>query len=111
MTQLLSARDGAITDEMRQAAELEAVGAEAIRQGLADGTIVLPANRNRERARPAAVGKGLVTKVNANLGTSADYADPARELEKLAAGFFSFVGHFLDLCDEARPGALFQLVE
>ena len=110
MTQLLSARDGAITDEMRQAAELEAVGAEAIRQGLADGTIVLPANRNRERARPAAVGKGLVTKVNANLGTSADYADPARELEKLAAAEEAGADFVMDLSTGGDLTAIRQTI-
>ncbi len=85
MTQLLLARDGAITDEMVRAAELDGAEPEQVRRGLADGSIVLPANRHRERQRPAAIGKGLHTKVNANIGTSADYPDLDKELAKLAA--------------------------
>ena len=85
MTQLLFARDSAVTDEMVRAAEIDGVAPELVRQGLADGTVVLPANRHRERARPCAIGRGLHTKVNANIGTSADYPDPDKELAKLDA--------------------------
>jgi len=85
MTQLDAAREGAITEEMRRAAEGEPVGPEVLRRGIADGTIVVPANRHRARTRPAAIGAGLRTKVNANIGTSGDYADLPTELDKLAA--------------------------
>jgi len=85
MTQLMFARDGAVTDEVVRAAELEGVAPEQVRRGLADGTVVVPANRHRERRRPCAIGAGLSTKVNANIGTSGDYADAGHELEKLAA--------------------------
>ncbi|HUT33200.1 MAG TPA: phosphomethylpyrimidine synthase ThiC [Planctomycetota bacterium] len=85
MTQLQLAREGKTTDEMQRAAAAERMEPERLRQLIADGTAVLPANVHRERRRPAAVGQGLRTKVNANIGTSADYPDLAKELEKLAA--------------------------
>ena len=83
MTQLMSAIEGTITDEMRRAAELDGVEPEALRALIAAGKAVLPANRNRTRTRPAAIGEGLHTKVNANIGTSGDYPEPHKELEKL----------------------------
>jgi phosphomethylpyrimidine synthase len=83
MTQLILARDGMVTDEMVRAAE--GIDPERLRQSIAAGRAVLPANRDRERQRPCAIGEGLRTKVNANIGTSGDYPDLARELEKLAA--------------------------
>ena len=83
MTQYTQAREGTITEEMRRAAELDGVEPERIRQLIADGRAVLPANRNRTRRRPVAIGEGLHTKVNANIGTSGDYADAGQELEKL----------------------------
>ena len=85
MTQLEQAREGTITEEMRRAAEAEGVEADRLRRLIAEGKAVLPANLHRTRPRPAAVGQGLRTKVNANIGTSADYPDPAKELDKLAA--------------------------
>ena len=83
MTQLMLAREGTVTDEMRRAAELDGLEPELLRRLIADGRAVLPANRNRERGRPVAIGEGLHTKVNANIGTSADYPEPEKELEKL----------------------------
>ena len=51
--------------------------------GVAQGTIVLPANALRKKARPVGIGQGLSIKVNANIGTSSDQIDLEQELEKL----------------------------
>jgi phosphomethylpyrimidine synthase len=83
MTQLEKARKGEITEEMNQAASAEGVTAEYMRQGIADGTIVICRNINHKCIQPLAVGRGLRTKVNANIGTSRDNNDLALELEKL----------------------------
>ena len=98
MTQLELARQGTISPQMQQAAQAESVEVDVILQGLANGTIVLPANINHIAPRqggrgltsylphpisPLAVGKGLRTKVNANIGTSQDFGDKDTELEKL----------------------------
>lgn len=77
MTQLEIAREGRISPAMEAAAANEGVPAEQVRQGIADGTVVLPANRNHRSLRPTAIGAGLRIKVNANIGTSA--VDPSGE--------------------------------
>jgi phosphomethylpyrimidine synthase len=82
MTQLEAARKGIITDEMAEAARTEGVAPEYIRDGLAAGTIVVCHNRKHANGRPLAVGKGLRTKVNANIGSSSDDTDLEKELEK-----------------------------
>ena len=82
MTQRESAQQGIVTDEMREAARADGVPPEIIRDGIAAGTIVLCHNRMRQNGRPLAVGSGLRTKINANIGTSADDLDIGKELEK-----------------------------
>jgi len=82
VTELDHARQGIITSAMKEAALAEGVDPEFIRQGVERGTIVICRNRKRKNGRPLAVGSGLRTKVNANIGTSADDLDISRELEK-----------------------------
>lgn len=83
MTQKEAADKGIITPQMARAAEREGVAPEVIGQGLAQGTIVLPANPLHRGLDPCAIGKGLKTKVNANLGTSTDFGTVETEIEKL----------------------------
>ncbi len=83
MTQLEKARKGVITDEMKICAGDEGVEPEYIRQGVADGTIVICRNVKHAAIRPLAIGRGMRTKINANIGTSKDHADLNVELEKL----------------------------
>ncbi|MDD5414651.1 MAG: phosphomethylpyrimidine synthase ThiC, partial [Smithellaceae bacterium] len=83
MTHLEKAREGIITEEMKICAAEEGVEAELIRQGMVDGTIVICRNVNHTAIKPLAIGKGLRTKVNANIGASKDNNDLAVELEKL----------------------------
>jgi phosphomethylpyrimidine synthase len=82
MTQLEYARQGTITDKMKEAAANEGVAPEFIRAGIAAGNIVICHNIKHENGRPLAVGKGLRTKVNANIGSSSDDVDINKELEK-----------------------------
>ncbi len=82
MTQLEYARKGIITDKMTQAAKAEGVTPEFIRDGIAGGSIIICHNVKHVGGVPLAVGTGLRTKVNANIGTSADDLDIAKELEK-----------------------------
>ena len=82
MTQLEEARKGTITEAMAQVAEYEDVSAEIIRQRVAEGTVVIPKNINHVFIARG-VGKGLKTKVNANIGTSPSHFDIKEELGKL----------------------------
>jgi phosphomethylpyrimidine synthase len=83
MTQLELARKGTVSPQMKHVAEKEAVEADFIIQGLVDGEIVIPANVNHTNLIPCGIGKGLRTKVNANIGTSSDFCDLNTELRKL----------------------------
>ncbi|OAT80742.1 B12 lower ligand biosynthesis ThiC-like protein BzaB [Desulfotomaculum copahuensis] len=97
MTQLLSARVGLITPEMKQAAAAEGVDPEFIRAGIAEGTIVIPKNRLRRGIRICAVGRGLRTKVNALIGTSSDRDDPVMEAGKIETAVAAGADAIMDL--------------
>ena len=84
-TQLSLARGGKITPAMEEVSRQEHTTAEEIRKRIAGGTLVIVHNRVRERSRPCGIGEKLRTKVNANIGTSMDYADIDNELRKLKA--------------------------
>ncbi|MBE9536004.1 MAG: phosphomethylpyrimidine synthase ThiC, partial [Proteobacteria bacterium] len=83
MTQLIEARKGNITPEMKEVALQEGLEPEFIRQGVADGNIVVCRNNKHTNIAPLGIGKGLKTKVNANIGTSRDIKELECELEKL----------------------------
>lgn len=84
MTQLQLARHNKITLLMKEAVKKETASSEFIRKGISRGTIVLPANKNHKGIRiPCAIGAGLTTKVNANIGTSEACHDVSLELNKL----------------------------
>jgi phosphomethylpyrimidine synthase len=81
-TQLQSARDGRITDEMAYVAEQEELTPEEVRELVASGRMVIPKNINHDFA-PRAIGARTKTKVNANIGISSDHGSLDEELEKL----------------------------
>ena len=97
MTQLEWARQGLVTKEMEQAAEREGISAEVLRARIASGEVVLPANKRHSHLTPMAVGKGLSTKVNANIGTSEAYPHAAPELAKLGAAIAAGAHAIMDL--------------
>ena len=97
MTQLEKARQGVITGEMTLSAVQEGVSPEYIRQGIVDGTIVICRNVNHTAIRPLAIGLGLRTKVNANIGTSKDHNDLNLELEKLSVAIAAGADAVMDL--------------
>ena len=82
-TQMQLAREGKITDEMKQVAADERIDVEVIRERVAKGTIAIPANINHQGLRARGVGEGLRIKVNANIGTSSTYPDIDPEILKL----------------------------
>ena len=93
------------------ASEGEGVDPKLIEDGLSSGEIVLPKNTKRRRIKPVAIGKGLRTKVNANLGTSQDRADVQLELRKVEAAVEAGADTVMDLStggdiDEVRKAIL-----
>ncbi len=80
MTELEAARAGQITPAMQKVAEEEGLSPEFIRDGVAQGKIVLI--KARQSGRVVGVGAGLTTKVNASVGTSSELCDPELETRK-----------------------------
>lgn len=97
MTQIMAARSGKITPEMRKIAEKEKTNVQLIRERVAAGTVVIPANKNHRQVDPCGIGLGLRTKVNANLGTSSASPGIAGELEKLQAALEAGADTVMDL--------------
>jgi len=85
VTQMHFARQGQVTDAMRRVAEREQLPAELIRDEVAAGRLVIPANVHHlaKRLDPMAIGAVAKVKINANIGNSAVTSDGAAELEKL----------------------------
>jgi phosphomethylpyrimidine synthase len=84
MTQLEAAKKNILTDLIKRVARLEGVSAKVILKGLKKGSIVIPANKLRYIKKPCAIGNGLRTKINANIGTSPSRNKISEELKKLA---------------------------
>ena len=84
-TQILEAQAGRITQEMEFVAQQERLDRERVRQEVARGRMVIPANRvHLEKGlQPIGIGVAARCKVNANIGNSAVTSDLEGELEKL----------------------------
>jgi phosphomethylpyrimidine synthase len=101
-TQLESAKAGIVTDEMKKAVENEPITAEQLRDLIAKGLAVLPKNVNHSFPDLKAIGKGLKTKVNANLGTSGECCSFDLEREKLEAAIRARTDSIMDLSTGAE---------
>src|SRR5882757_8564797 len=82
-TQLQRARAGEVTAEMAFIAEREGVPAELVRDEVARGRAVIPANHNHPECEPMVIGKAFAVKVNANIGNSAVTSSVAEEVDKM----------------------------
>jgi phosphomethylpyrimidine synthase len=82
MTRIEIARKGIITDEIKEVSISESVAPESLACDISNGLAVVPRNMNRS-IKPVGIGKGLKTKVNANIGTSKDKISFGEEIEKL----------------------------
>ncbi|MFF4752317.1 phosphomethylpyrimidine synthase ThiC [Streptomyces sp. NPDC002514] len=83
VTQLAYARRGEITPEMEFVAIRENVSPEVVREEIAAGRAVLPANVNHPEIEPMIIGKRFLVKVNANIGNSAVTSSIEEEVEKM----------------------------
>lgn len=110
MTQLESARKGIITEEMKSAARKEGVEAEYIRKSIEEGTVVINKNKLHRTIDGLAVGKGLKTKVNANIGSSQDHVDVSEELQKLKVAIDAGADAVMDLSTGGDVNAIRRAV-
>ncbi|KJU84855.1 phosphomethylpyrimidine synthase [Candidatus Magnetobacterium bavaricum] len=83
ITRIDEARKGIITEEVRQVAIAERVSPEMISADISNGYTVVSRNPIRN-IKPLGIGKGLTTKINANIGTSKDHVSVEEELTKLS---------------------------
>lgn len=82
-TQLHYARQGLITEEMRFVAIRENVEPEFVREEIAQGRAIIPANIRHPEIEPMIIGRNFLVKVNANIGNSAVSSSIEDEVEKL----------------------------
>ncbi|MBI2852621.1 MAG: phosphomethylpyrimidine synthase ThiC [Chloroflexi bacterium] len=97
MSLLEEATKGVTIEQLQAAAVAEGVSVAVIREGVADGTIVVPCNPAHKGLRPMAIGKGLRTKVSASIGLDSKDGTVACELEKLGAALSAGTDAVMDL--------------
>ncbi len=83
VTQLHHARRGRITEEMEFVALREGFAPEFVRDEVARGRAIIPANINHPELEPMAIGRNFLVKINANIGNSAVSSSIEEEVEKL----------------------------
>ncbi|GAB2695329.1 phosphomethylpyrimidine synthase ThiC [Paenibacillus thermoaerophilus] len=83
VTQMHYARRGIITPEMEYAAIRENVSPEFVRDEIARGRAILPANINHPESEPMVIGRNFLVKINANIGNSAVVSSIEAEVEKM----------------------------
>jgi phosphomethylpyrimidine synthase len=83
VTQLYHARRGTVTEEMEFVAFREGFAPEFVRDEVARGRAIIPANINHPELEPMAIGRNFLVKINANIGNSAVSSSIEEEVEKL----------------------------
>src|SRR2546429_4333576 len=77
------ARQGVVTQEMQYVADREKLSPELVRDEVAHGRMIIPANINHPELEPMAIGVASLCKINANIGNSAVTSEINEELKKL----------------------------
>jgi phosphomethylpyrimidine synthase len=83
VTQVAYAKAGIVTPEMQFIALREGLDAEFVRQEVAAGRAVIPANRHHPESEPMIIGKNFLVKINANIGNSAVTSSIEEEVDKM----------------------------
>ncbi|HEY5537427.1 MAG TPA: phosphomethylpyrimidine synthase ThiC [Acetobacterium sp.] len=109
-TQMDAARKGIISPEMEQAAASDALCAHELMQRIAAGSAVIPANKNHGNLIPKAIGRGLTTKINVNLGISEDVCNFDNEIEKVKTAVNMKADAIMDLSCFGKTGDFRKLV-
>src|SRR6267378_5308440 len=112
MTQLEAARNGIITEEMRFVAAREDLDAELMRDEVARGRMVIPANKVHlgKRLEPMGIGIAAKCKLNANIGNSAVTSKVDEELEKLHTAVHLGADTVMDLSTGGNIDAIRQAI-
>lgn len=98
MSLLEEARDDLVSTEIIVAANIENIEPDDLRELVANGRVTILRNRKRPvKIEPVAIGQGMRTKVNANIGTSEDSQSVENELKKLTAAISAGADTVMDL--------------
>jgi phosphomethylpyrimidine synthase len=98
-TQIQTARSGKISNEVKVVAEKENLAADFVRDEVAAGKVVIPANALHLKGglKPIGIGRALATKVNANIGTSSVSSSVKLEIKKMQAALDAGADTVMDL--------------
>jgi len=98
-TQLQVSKTGTISDQVKFVAENENINAGLVRDELATGRLVIPANKLhlKTNLKPIGIGRILTTKVNANIGTSSIRSSVEAEIKKMKTAFDVGADTIMDL--------------
>ncbi|OPJ55186.1 phosphomethylpyrimidine synthase ThiC [Alkalithermobacter paradoxus] len=96
-TQMDAARNGIVTREMEIVAKKENIDIDKLIKLIAQGKVVICANKNHKSLDPEGVGEGLRTKINVNLGISKDCPNIENEIEKARKSIEMKVDSIMDL--------------
>jgi phosphomethylpyrimidine synthase len=112
VTQLEAARQGTITDEMLFVAKREDLDPELVREEVARGRMVIPANKVhlQKRLEPMCIGVAGLCKINANIGNSAVTSKVDDELEKLHTAVHLGADTVMDLSTGGDIDAIRQAI-
>jgi len=108
-TQLQQALKGTLTPEMIQVAKQENIDPDWLRNEIAIGRIVIPKNINHDFT-VRGIGKGLSTKINANIGTSEKHCDLVEELEKMRTAIKYGADAIMDLSTGGNLNLILQRI-
>jgi len=97
MTLIEQAKKRKLTPLVRKIAKEEGVSASFILRKISCGEIVIPKNARRQVKKPCGIGKGLRTKVNANIGTSEEKTEKGDEVKKLKIALAAGADTIMDL--------------
>ncbi len=103
-TQLQAAQKGLVTEQIKLVSESEDLRAELVRDEVAAGRLVIPANKHHleSNLKPIGIGRLLRTKVNANIGTSSVRSSVQSEIEKMQAALAAGADTMMDLSTGAN---------
>ncbi|MBU0729109.1 MAG: phosphomethylpyrimidine synthase ThiC [Proteobacteria bacterium] len=97
----MSIREDALNNNktplLKACAANEGISVETLIEGVASGVIAVPKNNNHNFERIMAVGRGISTKVNANIGSSKDHPEAENELQKLCVALKAGADTLMDL--------------
>ncbi|PIE71326.1 MAG: thiamine biosynthesis protein ThiC [Deltaproteobacteria bacterium] len=107
-TQMDAARQGILTKEMTAVARDERIRSEDLMAKMAEGKVIIPANKHHTTLKPAGVGESMRVKINVNLGISKDCADVDMELDKVRGALDLKADAIMDLSCYGKTQAFRQ---